>query len=83
MPAFPSKQEIAYAASRVAAEVLEDASRRTDTLRARAHDYFPDHDGVDWREIGKQLGEQLRGYAALVEQRERRLLADGRMVKPQ
>lgn len=83
MPAFPTQQEVAYVASRVAAEVLEAASERAEVLRQRAHDYFPDHDGIDWREIGKQLGKQLRGYAALVEQRERRLLADGRMVKPQ
>lgn len=83
MPAFPPPEQVAYVVSRVAAEVLEDASRRSDTLFARAHDYFPDHDRLDWTGVAAELKTGLIKMAALVEQRERKMLAEGRLVKPE
>lgn len=82
MPAPPTPAEVAYVVSRVAAEVLEAAAGRDEVLRQRAHDWFPDHDSIDWREIGKQLGKGLLAMAEIVRRRESRLLDDGGMVKP-
>ncbi len=59
MPAFPSKEQIEYVGSQAAMLAVEHTASQREALERLAHDWFPEHDAIDRREIGRRLAQEL------------------------
>jgi hypothetical protein len=82
MPARPSKEEILFVTAEIARDAIQAAAGDQLAMRRFAHDWFPDHDAIDWREIGQQLSEQLMQFSYVVRARRVRLEQTGKARCP-
>lgn len=82
MPSPPPDEEIDYVASEVAKLAIERAAGAV-SLRGFAHDWWPDHDAIDQRDISRRLSERLAHLRGVLGNRQIRLESTGKMRKPQ
>lgn len=82
MPAPPTDEEIRYVASKLAEAYVEQAAHNPLAMAQHAHDWFPDHDAVDWRQIGLRLSDGLGVLRQAMHARLLRLQRDGKARIP-
>jgi hypothetical protein len=82
MPAFPSKEQIEYVGSQAAMLAVEHTAGQREALERLAHDWFPDHDAVDRREIGRRLAQELLKMQGRLQARLERLEQTGKARCP-
>jgi hypothetical protein len=82
MPSLPSNQEIEYVVSQISGVALERAAGDEASMRRFAHDWFPDHDAIDHREIGRRLALGLVRMRLRVLARCERLKQEGKARQP-
>lgn len=82
MPLPPDDTQIRFVGAHAAAMALERAANAVVPLHTVAHDWFPDHDAIDQREIAKRLSRELEDIRRLVLQRLDKMIEKGKAVRP-
>lgn len=78
--AMPTVEEVRYVVTAHILTLLDEAAEDEVGLKLVAHDWFPDADEFDRREIAKWLKVGIEGMGGLLEKRRQGMIEKGRTV---
>lgn len=76
--AKPTVEEVRYVVTSVVLQALDELAEDEQGLKLAAHDWFPDADEFDRREIAAWLKQGVEGMAGLIEKRRQGMIESGR-----
>lgn len=76
--AKPTVEEVRFVVTAVCLNALDELAEDHHALKMAAHDWFPDADEFDRREIADWLKKGVEGMAGLLEKRRRGMIESGR-----